>query len=120
MKHFKKSLLIAFMALGMTCWSQDGNNPWAISFGVNAVTNRVSAPEPFEEQIKEYFKTDYWDILPSVSYINVSRYVGDNFSFGITGSVNRVSKFVSRDLSNLNEYNYLLCDLDSRLFLIWK
>lgn len=106
MKHFKKSLLIAFMALGMTSWSQDSNNPWAISFGVNALTNRVSAAEPFEEQIKDYFKTDYWDVLPSISYINVARSVGDNFSFGVTGSVNRVTKFVSRDMTNLNEYNY--------------
>jgi OmpA-OmpF porin, OOP family len=107
MKHLKKSLLIAIMALGMTSWSQDKNNPWAISFGVNAVTNRVSAADPLKEQFKEYFNTeDYWDILPSVSYLNVSRYIGDNFSFGVTGSVNRITKFTTRDMSNLNEYNY--------------
>ncbi|MFY7811271.1 MAG: OmpA family protein [Flavobacterium sp.] len=107
MKHLKKSLLIALLAVGMTSWSQDKNNPWAISFGVNAVTNRVSAPDPFKEQIKEYFNAeDYWNILPSVSYLNVSRYIGDNFSFGVTGSVNRITKFASRDLLKLNEYNY--------------
>jgi hypothetical protein len=43
-------------------------------------------------------------MLPSVSYIGVNRYVGDNFSFGITGSINKIDKFVEEDLLPTTEY----------------
>jgi hypothetical protein len=29
-----------------------------------------------------------------LSYLSVSRYVGNNFSFGLSGSVNKIDKFV--------------------------
>jgi OmpA-OmpF porin, OOP family len=114
MKKIKKSLLIAFFAFGISLsWAQDNNNPWAISFGVNAVTTKTNATtwtgdDPFKEELTGYFNTDYWNVLPSVSYLNVSRYLADNFSFGITGSVNRISRFVNRDLSDLSTYNYVV------------
>ena len=85
------------MVVGLNSNAQDGDNPWAISFGANAVDGaRVSASESFKNQFSEYFNVrDYWNYLPSVSYINVSRYVGNNFSFGITGSLNKIDKFVN-------------------------
>lgn len=85
------------MVVGLNSNAQDGDNPWAISFGANAVDGaRVSASESFKNQFSEYFNVrDYWNYIPSVSYINVSRYVGNNFSFGITGSLNKIDKFVN-------------------------
>ena len=112
MKKIKKSLLIVLFVFGMSLsWAQDSNNPWAISFGVNAVTTKTNATnwtddDPFKEELTGYFNTDYWNILPSVSYLNVSRSVGDNFSFGVTGSVNKISKFVNRDLTDSSTYTY--------------
>jgi hypothetical protein len=38
--------------------------------------------------------SDNWNILPSVSYINVSKYVGSGFIVGLTGSINQIDKFV--------------------------
>jgi hypothetical protein len=38
---------------------------------------------------------DNWNVLPSVSYISVSKYLGDNFSFGVQGSVNKIDKYVN-------------------------
>ena len=84
------------MLLGLSSQAQDSNNKWAIGFGANAVDGgRVSAAYKFENQFSQLFNAqEYWNILPSVSYVNVSRYVGSDFSFGVTGSVNKISRFV--------------------------
>lgn len=96
MKHLNKIAIAALMLLGLSTQAQDDNNKWAISFGVNAVDTRVSAASRLEDQLSQYFNaTDNWNILPSLSYVNVSRYVGSGFSFGATGSVNRITKFVN-------------------------
>ena len=95
MKHLNK-LFALLMLLGLSSQAQDSNNKWAIGFGANAVDGgRVSAAYKFENQFSQFFNTqEYWNILPSVSYVNVSRYVGSDFSFGVTGSVNKISRFV--------------------------
>ena len=96
MKHLNKLVIVIclFAVIGMQ--GQDINNPWALSFGANAVDTRVSAASSIKEQFSQYFNAkDNWNILPSVSYFNVSKYVGDNFSFGVTGSVNKISNFVN-------------------------
>jgi outer membrane protein OmpA-like peptidoglycan-associated protein len=83
------------MLAGFSSQAQDSNNPWSLSFGVNAVDTRVSAATKLEDQLSQYFNAkDNWNILPSVSYVTVSKYVGDNFSFGATGSVNKITKYV--------------------------
>jgi outer membrane protein OmpA-like peptidoglycan-associated protein len=95
MKHLNK-LFALLMLIGLSSQAQDSNNKWAISFGANAVDGgRVSAASSVKNQFSQYFDAKkYWNIIPSVSTINVSRYVGDNFSFGVTGSVNKISKLV--------------------------
>ncbi|WP_162126942.1 OmpA family protein [Flavobacterium phycosphaerae] len=95
MKHLNKLFVVMLLLAGFSSQAQDSNNPWAISFGVNAVDTRVSAASKLEDQLSQYFNAkDNWNILPSVSYVNVSKYVGDNFSFGVTGSVNKITKYV--------------------------
>jgi len=95
MKHLNK-LIALLMLLGLSSQAQDSNNKWAISFGANAIDGgRVSAASSVKEQFSQYFDAKkYWSIIPSVSSLNISRYVGDNFSFGVTGSVNKINKFV--------------------------
>jgi outer membrane protein OmpA-like peptidoglycan-associated protein len=101
MKHLNKLLVAMLMLAGFSSQAQDNNNPWAISFGVNAVDTRVSAASKLEDQFSEFFNAkDNWNILPSVSFVNVSRYVGDNFSFGVTGSINRIDKWVQPRVNN--------------------
>ena len=83
------------MLAGFSSQAQDSNNPWAISFGANAVDTRVSAASSLEDQFSQFFNAkDNWNVLSSVSFVNVSKYVGDNFSFGVTGSVNRLTRYV--------------------------
>jgi len=95
MKHLNK-LFALLMLLGLSSQAQDSNNKWAISFGVNAVDGgRVSAASKLGDQFSEYFAVKkYWNVAPSVSTISVSKYVGDNFSFGVAGSVNKITKMV--------------------------
>lgn len=96
MKHLNKVVAAAAVMFGLNAQAQDQNNPWAISFGANAVDTRFSAASKLEDQFSEFFNvSDHWNILPSVSYLNVSRYVGDGFSVGVTGSVNKIEKFVN-------------------------
>ncbi|NMH27645.1 OmpA family protein [Flavobacterium silvaticum] len=123
MKHLNKVFAAVVMLFGLSSQAQDSDNPWAISFGANAVDTRVSAASKFEDQFSEYFNAkDNWNILPSVSYLNVSRYVGAGFVVGVTGSINKIDKFVNprnQDPSGMGDYtvtnpgdlNYYAADL---------
>ena len=102
------------MVMSLSSHAQDENNEWAISFGVNAIDTKTSAgggnnwadahfSQPFAVK-------DNWNILPSVSYLSVSKYVGNNFSFGVQGSVNKISKFVA--------FNPAAADRDSRGYVV--
>ena len=101
MKHLNKVLVAAMMVMGLSSHAQDSNNPWAISFGVNAVDTRTSTSGGngwLDQHFSQPFAVkDNWNILPSVSYISVSKYLGDNFSFGVQGSVNKINKYVKFD-----------------------
>ena len=101
MKHLNKLLVAVMMVMGLTSHAQDSNNPWAISFGVNAVDTKTSAGGGnnwLDRHFSQPFAVkDNWNILPSVSYLSVSKYVGDNFSFGVSGSVNKITKYVTFD-----------------------
>ncbi|PZX95132.1 OmpA family protein [Flavobacterium aquariorum] len=95
MKHLNKLLVAVTMVMGLSSQAQDSNNKWAIGFGVNAIDYRSSAGDDFMSHFDQPFMvSDNWNILPSVSYINVSRYVGSGFIVGLTGSINQIDKFV--------------------------
>ena len=97
MKHLNKLFAVALLFAGLTSQAQDSNNPWAVSFGVNGVDTKVSAVgNDSPKWIQLANASENWNILPSVSYVNVSKYVGDGFSFGLTGSVNKIDRFVTR------------------------
>ena len=92
MKQINKLMFAVVLLMAMNSQAQDANNPWAISFGVNAVDTRTSAGGNIFSQ--PFSVSENWNVLPSVSYLSVSNYVGDNFSFGVSGSINKISKFV--------------------------
>ncbi|UQD55407.1 OmpA family protein [Flavobacterium sp. K5-23] len=98
MKHLNKLLVAVMMVMGLSTHAQDSNNPWAISFGANAVDTKTSAGGGngwLDRHFSQPFAVkENWNILPSVSYLSVSKYVGDNFSFGVSGSVNKIDKYV--------------------------
>ena len=97
MKHLNKLFAAVVLFAGLTSQAQDSNNPWAVSFGVNGVDTKISAVgNDSPKWIQLANANDNWNITPSVSYLNVSKYVGDGFSFGATASVNRIEKWISR------------------------
>ncbi|MBA5792872.1 OmpA family protein [Flavobacterium sp. xlx-214] len=91
LKVFAAALLLA----GTAAQAQTADQPWAVTVGVNAIDGgRSSVAMDFADRFGQYFQTDNWSILPSASVLNVSRYIGSNLSFGVTGSVNKVKKMV--------------------------
>ncbi len=105
MKNLNKFLVVALLALGFGSQAQDADNPWAVSFGANAVSTRPGAGDGGLHRFDQFFSVkDNWNILPSVSYLTVSKYVGGGFSFGVTGSVNKIDKFVVRSTSNPKDF----------------
>ncbi len=99
MKNLNKILVAVMMILSLSSNAQDSNNPWAFSFGVNAIDTRTDAGGGrnwLDRHFSQPFNVkDNWNILPAVTYIGVSKYVGDNFSFGVSGSLNKMDKFVT-------------------------
>ena len=96
MKNLSRLLFAMLLMLGLSnTYAQDENNPWAISFGVNAVDFYPTGEEaPLGEYFDEYFnQEDHWNILPSLSSITVARYLNSGFTFGATGSINKIDKF---------------------------
>ena len=114
MKQLSRLLVVGLILLGLNnIQAQDENNPWQISIGVNAVdvypTNADPATHlPFYETgtlFSEYFNvSDHWNILPSISYVHVSRYIGDGFSVGVRGSLNRISQLGDTPVDDLSYY----------------
>lgn len=87
--------------------AQDENNPWQITVGVNAVDAYPNGDgAPFSETIfDEYFNVgDHWNILPSISSISVSKYLGEGFSFGVAGSINKIDKWGDASVDDLSYY----------------
>jgi hypothetical protein len=93
MKHLNKIIIAVVLFAGLNTQAQDSNNPWAVSFGVNALDTRTDAGGGNFSQ--PYKMKENWNILPTISYLGVTRYLGDNFSVGISGSLNKVSKYVT-------------------------
>ena len=106
MKHFNKFFAAAIILFGLSTQAQDINNPWAIAFGVNAIDGgRISAGGDFQSNVSQFYNADgYWNIIPSVSYLKVSRRVVDNLNFGVQGSFNKITKFVGERTSEPGAY----------------
>jgi len=114
MKQLSRLLVVGLLLFGLNnIQAQDENNPWQISFGVNAVdvfpTGDEDALKNFGFETgsfgSEYFNlNDHWNILPSISYVAVTRSIGDNFSLGARGSLNRISKLGDTSAEDLSFY----------------
>jgi len=104
MKHLSKLLVVALLVVGFNnIQAQDGNNPWQVQFGANAIdvypTGDVSS---FGSQL--FNANDHWNILPSISYIGVSKAVGDGFAVGVRGSLNKINKLGDVRVDDLSHY----------------
>ncbi|WP_299158836.1 OmpA family protein [uncultured Eudoraea sp.] len=104
MKQLSRLLVVGLLVLASnSIQAQDEDNPWQIGFGVNAVdfypTGKVSS---FGSQF--FNANDHWNILPSISYVGISRHVGDGISVGVRGSLNRIKKIGDLQVDDLSYY----------------
>ncbi|WP_339726197.1 OmpA family protein [Maribacter stanieri] len=104
MKHLSKLLAVALLVVGInSIQAQDENNPWQVQFGVNAID--VYPTSDVSSFGNEFFNVnDHWNILPSISYVGVSKSIGDGFSVGARGSLNKISKFGDETRDDLSHY----------------
>ena len=108
MKTTIKILLMLLVTIGYTnMYSQDSNNPWQFSFGVSAVDLNADS----ETEFTDFFNVDEdWNVSSGLSMFTLSKYLGDNLSLGLSGSVNSISNFAD-DHQFLNEVSYFAGDL---------
>lgn len=106
MKNLCKFFLAFFaIALTTTAFAQDKNNPWQVSFGVNAIDVYPTNQPGYGGWFSEFYNVeDHWNILPSISTISVSRYVDSGFSFGLQGSLNTLEKLGDTEVSEISHY----------------
>jgi outer membrane protein W len=102
MKNFSKLLLALLITISYTnIQSQDNNNPWQFTFGINAVDLNAD----------EFFAVDEnWNVSSGLSMFTLSKYLGDNMSLGLGGSVNKISKFAD-GAEFINDASYFASDL---------
>ncbi|MFL1012373.1 OmpA family protein [Flavisericum labens] len=101
MKNLSRLLFAMLLVLGYSnVNAQDENNPWQITIGANAVDAFPSGDGVVGDAFlgkslgDEFFNaSDHWNILPSLSTISVSKYLSSGFSFGITGSLNKIENW---------------------------
>ena len=116
MKHLSKLFVAGLLVLGLSnANAQDSNNPWQVSFGINAIDAYPTGTEqsqgvfrtPFQsgDFLEDFFNvSDHWNVLPSVSYVSVSRYIGDGFSVGARGSLNRIENLGDASFDDLSHF----------------
>lgn len=96
---FNVTILALMLLVTSVSFAQDDNNPWVVTFGVNAVD---TYPTNFD-RFNEVYNTQHWNILPSFSTLGVSRYVTEGFSVAARVSVNQLTKYgASEDIDNLS------------------
>ena len=102
MKNLSKLLIAILITFSYTnTYSQDENNPWQFSFGINAVDLNAD----------EFFAVDEnWNVSSGLSMFTLSKYLGDNMSLGLSGSVNSISKFTD-GAEFINDATYFAGDL---------
>ena len=108
MKNLSKIILIVLITFSYTnSYSQDNNNPWQFSFGVHAVDLDADSQTEFAD----FFAVDEnWNVSSGLSMFTLSKYLGDNLSLGLSGSVNSISNFAD-NYEFVNEVSYFAADL---------
>jgi outer membrane protein OmpA-like peptidoglycan-associated protein len=83
--------------------AQDENNPWEVFVGINAVDfYPVGENYPLGEIFDEFYNVkDHYNILPVLSKVGFSKYLGDNFSLGVAGSINKIEDFGEASVNDL-------------------
>ena len=92
-KIIKLTLFIFTLLFVLNTNSQDENHTWQFSFGTNAVDLDADTNTSFTE----FFDVkDNWNLSKSpVSMFMVSKYIGNNLSFGVGAAFNSISNYAT-------------------------
>tara|TARA_B110000483_G_scaffold31733_1_gene38572 strand:+ start:3432 stop:4838 length:1407 start_codon:yes stop_codon:yes gene_type:complete len=97
MKNISRLAFVTLLTLAIgNINAQDKNNPWQITVGINAVDALGTGNQLGNEDIgfsKIYSPGVEWSVAPAVSMLSVGRYIGNNFSIGVSGTYNRLDKW---------------------------
>jgi hypothetical protein len=90
-KYSKIFLTVLSLLFVLNINSQDENHKWQFSFGTNAVDLNADSNTSFTE----FFDVkDNWNLSKSpVSMFMVSKYIGNNLSFGVGAAFNSISNY---------------------------
>ena len=94
MRKIYTLLLTTMLIFGLTnVNAQDKNNQWQFSFGTNAVDLEVDQATT----IPDFFDVkDNWNLSKSpVSMFMVSKYIGNNLSFGVGAAFNSITNYAT-------------------------
>ena len=113
--YLLKVLVIVFFVASVNLTAQSEENPWQISVGMTAIDfYPVGTHEPGQElfsgdTFEDMFNvSDHWNISPSISYLSVGRYIGNNFSLNLAGAYNQIENYGSQRVDNLDYFNLSL------------
>jgi len=106
MKNLSRLMFALLLFIGFSnANAQDENNTWQFSFGFNAVDMYpVGEDAPLGNYLEEYFNLEHYNIVPSLSTFTVSKYLGDGFSFGVTGSINSIENVGDSTVDDLSYF----------------
>tara|TARA_B100001057_G_scaffold148172_1_gene148104 strand:- start:45 stop:656 length:612 start_codon:yes stop_codon:yes gene_type:complete len=92
-KIIKLSVFIFTLLFVLNTNSQDENYKWQYSFGTNAVDLDADTNTSFTE----FFDVkDNWNLSKSpISMLMVSKYIGNNLSFGVGAAFNSISNYAT-------------------------
>jgi len=106
MKNLSRLMFALLLVIGFSnVNAQDENNPWQVTVGFNAVDfYPVGGPAPLGGTFEKFFDTDHYNMLPTLSTVSISKYLGDGFSAGFIGSLNKINSFGDSDVNGLAYY----------------
>jgi hypothetical protein len=111
---FRIAVLALFLSGFQSTFAQDANNPWQLSVGINAVdvyptnSDRATQLPAYKtgNMLQDFLSIkEHWNIVPSVSYVQLSKFIGDGFSAGVRGSINTINKLGDSEAGGLAYYS---------------
>jgi outer membrane protein OmpA-like peptidoglycan-associated protein len=101
-----KTVVIALFVFALTgnVNAQDGNNPWVVGFGINAVDFNTTSD--FKTQFEDFTDIKDWNTIPSISRISVDKYLEKGFTLQIAGALNKIETLMVEGDSDFLYYAF--------------
>ena len=108
MKKQNLLTLVVGLLFGLTTViSQNSDNPWQITLGVNAVDFYPVGGHTSVQggNLEDITNINHWNTLPSISYLGVSKNISGNWSLGLAGSMNSITQWGTAEIKSVQYYS---------------